>query len=106
MEMLNEQICRERQKIIYERCHRGQKDLEKIEKKQEEEEKRSEKIEDLNIKMGEILKNHDEKISNHDKRLGKLEDVSVERYNSIINYVLSGLIGAVVSAAINIILGG
>ena len=56
--------------------------------------------------MGEILKNHEEKLLSHDKRIGKLEEVSVERYNSIINYVLSGLIGAVVSTAMNVILGG
>ena len=106
MEMLNEQICIQRQKTIDERCLREQKDLERVERKQEEEEERSEKIEDLNIKMGEILKNHEEKILSHDKRIGKLEEVSVERYNTIINYVLSGLIGAVVSTAMNVILGG
>ena len=106
METLNEQICLQRQKMIDERCRRGQKDIEKLEAKQEEGEKRSQKLEELNIKMGEILKNHDEKILNHDTRIGKLETVSGDRWNSVVNFALSGVVGALVAAAVHMLLGG
>jgi len=106
MEMLNEQICLQRQKTIDERCRRGQKDIEKLEIKQEACEKRSDVLEELNIKMGEILKNHDEKLTNHDKRIVKLESGAGERWNSLVNYALAGMVGALVAAAMNLILGG
>lgn len=106
MEIVNEQLCLQRQKMIDERCRRGQKDIEKLEQKQEACEKRSEVLEELNIKMGEILKNHDEKLNNHDTRIGKLESVSVAHWNSLVNYALAGVVGALVAAAMNIILGG
>ncbi|NLG93434.1 MAG: hypothetical protein GX485_07780 [Clostridiales bacterium] len=104
--MLNEQICLQRQQMIDERCRRGRKDIEKLETKQEEEEKRSQKLEELNIKMGEILKKHDEKISNHDIRIGKLETVSGDRWNSVVNFTLAGVVGALVAAAMHMLLGG
>lgn len=106
MEMLNEQICQQRQKMIDERCRRGQKDIEKLELKQEEEEERSQRLEELNIKMGEILKNHDEKILNHDTRIGKLENVSGDRWNSTVNFMLAGVVGALAAAVMRMILGG
>jgi len=104
--MLNEQICLQRQKTIDERCRRGQKDIEKLELKQEACEKRSEVLEELNIKMGEILKNHDEKLASHDTRIEKLENVSSARWNSVVNYALAGVVGAIVAAAMHLILGG
>ena len=106
MELLNEQICLQRQKTIDERCRRGQKDIEKLELKQEACEKRSEVLEELNIKMGEILKNHDEKLMNHGTRIEKLENVSATRWNSVVNYALAGVVGALVAAAMHFILGG
>lgn len=106
MSMLDEQICEERQKIIDERCARAQRDLEKLEEKQEEGEKRSRKLEELNIKMGEILKNHEEKLTNHGMRIDRLESISGSRWNALVNYLLAGATGALVSAAMKLILGG
>lgn len=106
MEMLNEQLCLQRQKTIDERCRRGQKDIEKLETKQEACDKRSEVLEELNIKMGEILKNHDEKLTNHDERIVRLESSAGERWNLLVNYALAGVVGALVAAAVNLILGG
>lgn len=104
MEMLNEQVFLERQKTIDERCRRGQKDIEKLEKKQDECSKRVEMLEELNIKMGEILKNHNEKLQNHDKRIVKLENNAGERWNSLVNYALAGVVGALVAAAMQLFL--
>lgn len=58
------------------------------------------------LKWGEILKNHDEKILNHDTRIGKLETVSGDRWNSVVNFALSGVVGALVAAAMHMLLGG
>lgn len=104
--MMDEQICGERRKTIDERCAREQKDVEKLEDKQEEGEKRSRKLEELNIKMGEILKNHEEKLTNHGMRIDRLESVSGSRWNALVNYLLAGATGALVSAAMKLILGG
>jgi hypothetical protein len=106
MGMLDEQICEERRKTIDERCAREQKDVEKLGEKQEEGEKRSQKLEELNIKMGEILKNHEEKLTNHGMRIDRLESVSGSRWNALVNYLLAGATGALVSAAMKLILGG
>lgn len=104
--MMDEQLCEQRQKTIDERCQREQKDIEKLDVKQEECEKRSQKLEELNIKMGEILKNHEEKLTNHDRRIVQLESVSGTRWNSMVIYLLAGMVGALVSAVMKLILGG
>ena len=106
MERIDEQLCRQRQKMVDERCQRSQKDMEKLEAKQEENEKRSEKLEELSIKMGEILKSHEEKLTNHDRRIVQLESVSGAHWNQIVNYMLAGMVGAIMSAAMQLILGG
>ena len=49
---------------------------------------------------------HDEKLTNHDKRIVKLESGAGERWNSLVNYALAGMVGALVAAAMNLILGG
>jgi hypothetical protein len=106
MGMVDEQLCEQRQKTVDERCRREQKDMEKFETKQEEGEKRSEKLEELSIKMGEILKNHDEKLTNHDRRIVQLESTSGAHWNVLVNYMIAGMVGAMVSAAMRLILGG
>ena len=106
MGMMDEQICEQRQKTIDERCRRDQKDIEKLQVKQEEFEKRSEILEELNIKMGEILKSHEEKLTNHDRRIVQLETVSGTRWNLLVNYMIAGMVGAMVSAVMQLMLGG
>ena len=106
MEMIDEQLCRQRQKTVDERCQRSQKDVEKLEAKQEENEKRSQRLEEMSIQLGEILKKYEEKLTNHDKRIVELESVSGAHWNLIVNYMLAGVVGAMVSAAMQFILGG
>lgn len=101
-----DEVEQERQKRIDERFERTRQDLEKLEGRQCAEEDRCRKLEELNIKMGEILKNHEEKLRNHDKRLGALENVAGARWNMIVNYLLAGVVGALVAAVMRIVLGG
>lgn len=96
----------ERQKRIDERFERTKQDIDKLESRQCAEEDRCRKLEELNIKMGEILKNHEEKLQNHDKRIGALENVAGARWNAIINYLLAGIVGALVAAVMRMVLGG
>lgn len=106
MGITDEQVCEQRHKTIDERCQREQRDMEKLEARQKETEDRSRRLEELNIKMGEILKNHEEKLTGHDRRIVQLESVSAARWNSVVNYLLAGASGALVSAAAKMITGG
>ena len=81
MDMVSENICSERRRVISERNERDRKVIEGIDE-------RMRKLENLSIQLGEMLKTEHEKIENCNKRLEVLESKPAERLNNIINSVL------------------
>ncbi len=81
MEIVSENMCSERRKVISESNERDRNTILVMDE-------RMRKLENLSIQLGEMLKTDHEKIDDCNKRLEVLEAKPVERLNNIINCVL------------------
>ena len=97
MEPVYKEVCEQTQKVVDERFRRDKEDI-------RSHDARIDKIEDLTIQMGEILKNHDTRINNNEERIGKLESVAGGRWHKVVDYLIGGVVAALVAAAMSLVI--
>ena len=97
MDPVYKEVCEQTQKVVDERFRRDKEDI-------REHGARIDKIEDLTIQMGEILKNHESRIGSHEKRIDKLESVSGGRWHKVVDYLIGGVVAALVAAAMSLLI--
>ena len=97
MDPVYKEVCEQKQKVIDERFRRDKEDI-------RSHDARIDKIEDLTIQMGEILKNHDTRIDSNEKRIGKLASLAGGRWHKVVDYLIGGVVAALVAAAMSLVI--
>lgn len=90
-----------REQIYNERFARDKERIESHEKHMREQDAERRELRELSIRMGELLDRHDEKLGEHEKRLEKMEQKPARRWDMVIDKIITVIVAALVSAALN-----
>ncbi len=95
-QIVDENVCLERRRVIDERCSRDKFDI-------SEQKRRTEKLEEMSIVMGQILEHMNEKLDDNKSRITILEKHRLSVLKKWETAIISSLAGTIIGGLISLI---